>query len=54
MVNQLFCLTQSAGSASQPARINWGAGGAAAVGYSAREREGEREQAVERGGKKYD
>lgn len=26
MVNQLFCLTQSAGSASQPARINWGAG----------------------------
>lgn len=27
MVNQLFCLTQSAGSASQPARISWGAVG---------------------------
>lgn len=26
MVNQLFCLTQSTGSASQPARISWGAG----------------------------
>lgn len=27
MVNQLFCLTQFAGSASQPAQLSWGVGG---------------------------
>lgn len=43
MVNQLFCLTQSAGSASQPAR----SGGEVWWWYSAREKE--KEQAIERG-----
>lgn len=32
MVNQLFCLTQSAGSASQPARLDWGAWGRGRAG----------------------
>lgn len=47
MVNQLFCLTQSAGSASQPARINWGAGwggGGDGGGRIRRKRERERER----------
>lgn len=34
--NQLFCLTQSTGSASQPARINWGAAAAAATALCVR------------------
>lgn len=44
MVNQLFCLTQSAGSASQPAQIGWvgeGAGGLLLLGHSKREEEEE-------------
>lgn len=43
MVNQLFCLTQSAGSASQPARINWGAGGSGGGVERGRQREGDGE-----------
>lgn len=35
--NQLFCLTQSTGSASQPARINWGAAAAAATALCVRQ-----------------
>lgn len=34
--NQLFCLTQSTGSASQPARINWGAAAVAATALCVR------------------
>lgn len=47
MVNQLFCLTQSAGSASQPAQINWGAGGGGEGGGDVGWRERERERETE-------
>lgn len=54
MVNQLFCLTQSAGSASQPARLNWGAGGGggggvAMVVFGERERERASNREMRRG-----
>lgn len=48
MVNQLFCLTQSAGSASQPARINWGAGWRSGGVFRERERENQRDREGER------